>query len=297
MNALQFHKHKVLLLAIIILLAAFASSALKADAWGWSFGRSDRVISLAQALNFGTGAEDTHVSIDLGGGQYITTCENSVESFASYYVNQNLYVDGLDETNPVTRALRDSVKNPASRDGGSAVEGGTGISTGISGSISADETGLQCAPSATCVDGTTLRAVTSKCAVVETACGAGLSCSDGACITIPPISFTAFEGVVARSDGSTALFSATGHLEARPMLVRPGDSTYLFWNVAHARACTVSGGGQTWNAFSSGEEGQRTFNLTARTNFTLHCEALPGVVPSTIDQSVIVNVVPVFQEL
>lgn len=66
-----------------------------------------------------------------------------------------------------------------------------------------------------------------------------------------------------------------------------GRPAKLFW-------CTVSGGGSSWTADSSGPEGQETGPIYQQTVFTLDCDTLDG---STVHETATVGVVPVFQEI
>ena len=90
---------------------------------------------------------------------------------------------------------------------------------------------------------------------------------------------------------------ATGRLQVRPTLVRAGDDAQIYWNVTNVTGCTVTGtNGSSWSGASSGASGQNTGTILTRTTFTLHCTALPTGNPPTIDESVIVNVAPSFNE-
>src|SRR5690606_26098874 len=99
--------------------------------------------------------------------------------------------------------------------------------------------------------------------------------------------------------GSTPVtFTATGHLQAKPLLTRLGTSAQLYWSVTNAASCTVSGNnGDSFSGTSSGPSGQATGALTAQTTYILLCQSLPKVTPASISESVTVNVAPVSQEL
>jgi hypothetical protein len=89
----------------------------------------------------------------------------------------------------------------------------------------------------------------------------------------------------------------TGHLQASPQIVPTGLPTTLFWNVADVASCTVSGtDNENWTGLSSGPDGQATAPILEQTVFTLTCEALPGVTPSSLSETATVDVLPVFEE-
>jgi|GEM_PF-6727338 len=118
-------------------------------------------------------------------------------------------------------------------------------------------------------------------------------CSGGQCDPPPQISFLSFSG----ANSVSGSFTATGHLQARPLLVRQGDSTWLYWSVSNASSCSVTGSnGDAWSANSSGPAGRISRPITGKTTYTLHCTALPGATPPSITETAIVNIVPAFQE-
>lgn len=150
-----------------------------------------------------------------------------------------------------------------------------------------------CTPSVVCSTGTSVRIVSASCSVRTVACPDGWSCSSGACIPPPDPSFVTFTGSAPNGGGS---FTATGHLQARPTLVRSGSPTYLYWSVENVSSCTVSdGNGNTWSGSSSPAAGQASMPLAGRTTFTLDCTPLRGS-SATVHESVVVNVAPSFQE-
>jgi hypothetical protein len=152
-----------------------------------------------------------------------------------------------------------------------------------------------CVPATTysCSDLTTLASttVTASCqtSTTHTACSYQCASSGGAaaCITAPSPSFN--EGTA--GDGA----ALSGHLQARPLLVRPGNTAMIYWNVSDVQGCTVQGNGDTWSPDMSGAH--ESTPITTQTTYTLHCTALPTASPSSIDESVTINVIPVFQEL
>jgi hypothetical protein len=44
----------------------------------------------------------------------------------------------------------------------------------------------------------------------------------------------------------------TGHLEAKPLVIRVASSTALYWNVSNVTSCTVSGNGDSWSGAAAG---------------------------------------------
>ena len=121
--------------------------------------------------------------------------------------------------------------------------------------------------------------------------GAGYSCVAGACVKAP-ITFRSFSA----TRGGQA-FTATGHLQVSPNLVRPGDRSNVYWNVLNAASCSVTSNiADAWSGLLSGATGKETSPILFQTTYTLHCTAFPGVTPSTIEESAIVNVLPTFQE-
>ncbi len=132
-----------------------------------------------------------------------------------------------------------------------------------------------------------------------TARGAGWRCVAGAC-QVAPVSFASFTG---QRNGQA--FAADGHLRAAPTLLAPGNTSRLYWNATNAASCTVRGsngdgapGSATgaWNMDFSGAGGVATSPITAKTTYTLTCQAYPGATPATVQESVEVNIVPVFRE-
>jgi len=77
-----------------------------------------------------------------------------------------------------------------------------------------------------------------------------------------------------------------------PTLVRKNATTGVFWNVINVLGCTVSGtNGDRWSLIKGSEVSSP---LIARTTYTLHCTPYKGA--SWVDQTTVVNIVPVFQE-
>ncbi len=118
-------------------------------------------------------------------------------------------------------------------------------------------------------------------------------CSASACLPPPPPSFTAFGATNARGN-----FSATGHLQAKPTLVRAGDTAQLYWGVVNATSCTITGSnGDSWSAASSGTAGQTSAPIVGLTTYTLTCASIPGATPTSITESTTVKVIPTYQEI
>lgn len=118
---------------------------------------------------------------------------------------------------------------------------------------------------------------------------------------LPSVTFIPFDATAGAQS-----FTATGHLEARPALVGPGQTARLYWNVSNATNCTVTGTNGdgvadaptgVWNTRFSGASGKTTSPIVSMTTFTLYCTSLSGALPPFIEESVKVNVVPIFQEL
>ncbi|MDO8521721.1 MAG: hypothetical protein Q7S08_00345, partial [bacterium] len=57
-------------------------------------------------------------------------------------------------------------------------------------------------------------------------------CSGGACDPPPPVTFTS--STANAHKGTQTTFTATGHLQVRPALVRQSDPTWVYWNVQNA---------------------------------------------------------------
>lgn len=119
----------------------------------------------------------------------------------------------------------------------------------------------------------------------------GKACVAGACTT-PSLSFESFD-----ADWNGAAFTATGHLQVKPALTRTGQTVRLYWNVKNVSACTISGGnGDSWTDLFSGAAGKLSAPIMSSTVFSLHCDALGGATPPSVNESVPVNVAPIFQE-
>lgn len=162
-----------------------------------------------------------------------------------------------------------------------------------------------CSPSNVCLSGNVVNSCTG--ALVQ-ACSYGCS---GGCLPPPPPSFTTFTasyvagggsggGSGGPSGGTPTSFTASGHLLARPTLVRAGDPTQLYWNVSGATSCAISslasGSTDSWTISSSGSNGVTSSPILGQTQFVMVCQSIPGATPASITESQTVNVIPVFQE-
>lgn len=84
------------------------------------------------------------------------------------------------------------------------------------------------------------------------------------------------------------------HLQVKPSLVRPGDTTRVIWEWRNVRTCTVTGtNGDRWeDRTTSGMQGVESSPIQSRTTYTLRCTALPGATPSSITEFKTVNIIP-----
>ena len=149
----------------------------------------------------------------------------------------------------------------------------------------------QCIPMLACEE----NSVRNSCTNALTPCPQYFTCQSGACIPPAQVSFSGFLGTI--ENGST--FQASGHLQARPTLVRQnGATTRLYWNAENVRSCAVTGSnGDSFTGAFSGNSGRISGPITGRTTFTLRCIALPGAVPGVVTEEVVVNIAPTFREL
>lgn len=98
--------------------------------------------------------------------------------------------------------------------------------------------------------------------------------SAGGCVTIPAPSVTQWQ--------------------VRPLLVRSGSTTNVSWNVANVQSCTVTGSnGDYW----TGSSGAKVSSpITQQTIYRLSCTPLTGSSAAAVNQSAVVNIVPIFNE-
>jgi hypothetical protein len=136
-----------------------------------------------------------------------------------------------------------------------------------------------CTPSYSC-SGQTIQYTNNICQVsTVTTCVAPAFCSAGSSSCLyPPPSFI--------QSGAQ-----TGHLTALPSLLPKGTPTTLYWNVGNVSTCSLTGSdGESW----TGTSGTHTTTpVSQQTVFTLSCAGLDS---STVNESITVNNVPVFQE-
>ncbi|MEK7132670.1 MAG: hypothetical protein AAB830_01330, partial [Patescibacteria group bacterium] len=117
-------------------------------------------------------------------------------------------------------------------------------------------------------------------------------CSGGACLAPPSAQAASFG-----ASNLFGAFTATGHLQIKPLLVRNGDPTWVYWNLDRVSSCAVTGTNEdSWNGSSSGSAGKTSNPIIGQTTYTLSCAALPGASPSSITESQTVNIIPIFQE-
>lgn len=162
---------------------------------------------------------------------------------------------------------------------------------------SSGQCGSSCTPSATCINSTTIKSVSSSCVVQTIACPTYWTCSAGGCVPPAGPSVKSFAARLPTGE----VFTSTGHLEAHPTLVRSGNTTNLYWNVENVASCTVtSPNGDNFTCSgttcSSGANGQTTTAIPRETTYTLSCTALPGATPTSLGETVKVTVVPTYQE-
>lgn len=139
-----------------------------------------------------------------------------------------------------------------------------------------------CIPSYYCSGNRVMNSCTGG---VSQTCSNPYICSVGACVVLAP----AFSPNVANA--------TTGHLEAKPLLVRKGASTLLYWRVDNVTSCTVTGNGDSWTSAYAGASGKTTRPINSQTIYTLTCNAYTGANPSTVTEQVTVNVVPAYKEI
>ncbi len=176
----------------------------------------------------------------------------------------------------------------------------TGSVTGAGGAGSCQTTvNVTCAPIYQC-SGQQITYTDSNCNTTNlnggVACAAPSYCQAGQAVCInPPPSFTA--GTTA---GGTP---TTGDLEANPQLVRKGTSAKLYWNVSNVASCTVTGNngetlasGCTGSVCTSGSAGRTTAAINSSVIYSLRCNALSGVTPSSFNHTVTVLPSPEYEE-
>jgi hypothetical protein len=157
----------------------------------------------------------------------------------------------------------------------------------------------QCVPQRLCDASGTKVVDSCTGALLEDCAAEGDYCAAGQCVA-PEIQFVPFDAFT--PSGTT--FPATGHLQVAPTLVPKGQSVRVYWQVANAKGCTVTGGNGdglpgaatgAWATLFSGTQGKTTSGINAQTVYTLSCQALSPAAPD-VNESVTVNILPSFNE-
>lgn len=141
----------------------------------------------------------------------------------------------------------------------------------------------ECQPAYSC-SGSSIIYSDNQCqSSIVAACVGPQYCAPGAASCLSPaISFVPFDDTL------------TGHLRARPQMVRMGNTSKVYWNVTNASSCTVNGdNGDAWQGLSSGNNGQVTSPITKRTIYTLECT---GFDASHVSEAATVILVPTWNE-
>ena len=87
----------------------------------------------------------------------------------------------------------------------------------------------------------------------------------------------------------------SGVINANPKLLHVGNTSTISWSSANVSACTVTGtNGDAWTGKSS--SGKTSKPIQMQTTYYLHCDGYAGSSPASIDKSVIVNLIPSFNE-
>jgi hypothetical protein len=145
-----------------------------------------------------------------------------------------------------------------------------------------------CTPSYSCVGpgNQTIARKEADCSVVSTGvtCAAPEFCTEGqpTCHSLAP------------KFNASGLLS--GHLQAKPSIVKRGDTTTLYWDVSNVLGCTVSGNGDLWQQMASGIAGVVTKPIMAQAMYTLACSLLPSSTASPVSETQTINILPTFQE-
>ncbi len=177
---------------------------------------------------------------------------------------------------------------------GSVSQSRTCTSGVLSGTATYQYATCGCAPTYSCA-GNDIQYSNASCVTSTVAtCTAPSFCTAGqSTCQYNAMTFTSFTATT--TTGSS--FTATGHLQARPGLVRSGDRARLYWKVSNAQSCTVTGtNGDSWAQISSPTGGYPTSQLTSLTRFTLSCTAYPSVLPASLQETATVLLSPDFSE-
>ncbi len=167
----------------------------------------------------------------------------------------------------------------------------TGTATGSGSATCSATVDVSCTPGYTC-SGDTIQYQNAACAISNiSTCSSPGYCSPGSSICLyPPMTPTP----IVTTDGATL----SGHLVARPSLVRSGTSTKLYWNIENAQVCVVrrlDTNAVVSTQTSSGSSGVAA-TITAKTDFRLYCEAYPNTSPANLTDIVTARVVPSWLE-
>lgn len=156
----------------------------------------------------------------------------------------------------------------------------------LSGSATYQYASCTCAPLYSC-SGDDITYTDASCTTTTVlSCAAPYFCSPGTSSCVSP------EPVFNESGGGTL----SGHLQAAPLLIPFGSTSHIYWNVSNVESCSVTENSPFISDSWTGLSGSRvTSPLFSQTIYTLHCEPLEGA--SFSDESVTVNIVPIFQEL
>ncbi len=153
---------------------------------------------------------------------------------------------------------------------------------------------VTCAPLYSC-SGNNVQFTNSSCQTTTVAsCTAPGYCSPGrSTCRYDEMSFNPFSATT--TTGIT--FTASGHLNARPGLVRTGDRSRLYWSILGAQSCTVTGtNGDSWTQVSTPSWGVDTLPITSLVRYTLQCTANPDATPASLQETATVLLAPNYRE-
>jgi hypothetical protein len=171
---------------------------------------------------------------------------------------------------------------------------GTASVGGVSSNTCPATLTVSCTPTYAC-SGNTIQYTNSSCNVTNvTTCVSPQFCSSGLSVCSNP------------QPNFNPSGNYTGHLQALPNLVPYGNTITVNWNVNNVQSCQVTGtnGDGTaqskdpispgvWNSAS----GSKTSSpIVGQTTYTMTCQALSGVSPSSFTETQTVNIVPQFRE-
>ncbi len=111
-------------------------------------------------------------------------------------------------------------------------------------------------------------------------------------------------GAISKEDNAInagAGAAASLSIRAIPSLVRPGETTHVFWSTTNMTTCaitsvadTAANGKGIWVGAFSSPTGAQTSPIRMQTTYTLACQDANG---ATLTKSATVNLVPLFNEL